>query len=584
MKCSEDRISKISPGLNDDFITDSKVRNESPSDFLPPYIDKKNLSNDPLIVRQDITELTRIKERFEILSQTASDLLRSTELQSTVQNICHRLMEFLSCQVFFNFITIGKETLYLNAYYGIPGEEAEKIKYLEFGTAICGCVARDGKSIVAEYVQTSGDLRANLVRSYGVKAYASHPLLSEGGKVIGTLSFGTTEREIFDGNDISLMQAVADQVAIAMIRMNDQKLLKESEERFSAAFRSNPNALILSRTDDGVILDVNNSFIDLVEWSRDEIIGRNSLPLNIFPDPEERSKITDLLKQKKHLLDHEVTILTKYGHKRLVLLSSNLLKMTQGEIFLLSLQDITEQRKVEQRLHRMMTELEDSNNQLKQFAYVASHDLQEPLRMVSSYMMMLEKRYKDQLDDRAKEYIFYATDGAKRMNELIHDLLSYSRLTAKTESFVEVDLNNTMADISRDLQIAIAETKTIIDFDHMPVIKASPVQIKQLFQNLIQNAIKFRDDENPLIKITFDSDDKEWTFSIKDNGIGISPEHHEKIFLLFQRLHERHKYPGTGLGLAICRKIVERHGGRIWVESEVGNGSNFMFTINKQTS
>ncbi|MDP4175942.1 MAG: ATP-binding protein [Bacteroidota bacterium] len=548
------------------------------------YKNKQELASERELLQRMVQDLRKTKERFEILAQTANELLKSTELQSSVQNICHNIMEYLNCQVFFNYITIDDNKLFLNAYEGIPQEEAEKIRYLDFGSAICGCVARDGECIKAEHIQTSEDQRANLVRSFGVKAYVSYPLLSKGGKVIGTLSFGTKERDIFSQDDLSMINAVADQVAIAMIRMNNQNVIKDNEERFSTAFKSNPSALVLSRLEDGTIQEVNDSFIKLVGWSRDEVIGKSSVSLNIFRDQNERNKNANLLREQKQVNNQEIKINTKTNEERIVLLSSNLLKMSQGDMILTSMQDRTEQRIVEQKLHDTLNELERSNKELEQFAYITSHDLQEPLRMLANFSKLLSNAYKGKLDSRADEYLHFIIDGAKRMQNLISDLLTYARVTARPAPFAQTDLNAIMDEVQRDLQLIISESGTQIFYEQLPVINADPIQIKQLFQNLIQNAIKFRGESEPRIQITHELKDNKWHFSVSDNGIGIKPQFYERIFVIFQRLHEKERYPGTGIGLSICRKIVERHGGSIWVESEEGKGSTFHFTIQKYIS
>lgn len=232
-------------------------------------------------------------------------------------------------------------------------------------------------------------------------------------------------------------------------------------------------------------------------------------------------------------------------------------------------------------LEQQKAELARSNAELAQFAYIASHDLQEPLRMVSSYLQLLSRRYKGQLDTDADEFIDFAVDGATRMQQLIRDLLAYSRVGTRSQPFALVDMNVICQQVLDDLQVAIQEHGATVQVGPLPHVMADATQIGQLLQNLLGNALKFCQTQAPLITVCATPDQKrqEWCFAIKDNGIGIEPVYFERIFLIFQRLHTRAEYPGTGIGLAICKKIVERHGGRIWVESQAGAGSTFFFTL-----
>jgi hypothetical protein len=225
-------------------------------------------------------------------------------------------------------------------------------------------------------------------------------------------------------------------------------------------------------------------------------------------------------------------------------------------------------------------ELARSNTELEQFAYVASHDLQEPLRMVTSYVQLLARRYKGQIDADADDFIDFAVDGAERMRILINDLLQYSRVTTHGKPFTPTNCTTTLHQALANLEVAIKESGAVITHDELPMVLGDETQLTRLLQNLIGNAIKFRKKETrPEIHVSAERTTGEWTFSVCDNGIGIAPEYFERIFMIFQRLHSREEYTGTGIGLAVCKRIVERHGGRIWVESEPRKGSTFYFTI-----
>jgi len=241
--------------------------------------------------------------------------------------------------------------------------------------------------------------------------------------------------------------------------------------------------------------------------------------------------------------------------------------------------DITERKHFESILFRQSEELTRSNAELEQFAYAASHDLQEPLRMVSSYMQLLAERYQGKLDARADKYIGYAVDGAQRMQALINDLLALSRVNSRGTEFKPTNCEEILERVLHDLQTCIGKSQAVVEYDELPVLLADEGQLSQLFQNLIGNAIKFQADRPPHIRIWAEPQAEQWLFSVQDNGIGIAPEYSDRIFVLFQRLHSRQEYSGTGIGLAICKKIVERHGGRIWVESQPDKGSIFKFTL-----
>ena len=236
-------------------------------------------------------------------------------------------------------------------------------------------------------------------------------------------------------------------------------------------------------------------------------------------------------------------------------------------------------RRAEEELKRYAAELKRSNQELQQFAYVASHDLQEPLRMVASYTQLLAKRYKGKLGSDADEFIGYAVDGATHMQALINDLLDYSRVGRKGKDFEPTDCTALLERTLDNLRKAVEESSAKVTHDPLPTVMADDVQLGQLFQNLIGNALKFRSKEPPHIHISAQQKGDKWLFSVRDNGIGIDPGFSERIFTIFQRLHKRGDYPGTGIGLAICKKIVERHGGSIWVKSKPEKGSTFYFTI-----
>ncbi len=235
--------------------------------------------------------------------------------------------------------------------------------------------------------------------------------------------------------------------------------------------------------------------------------------------------------------------------------------------------------KANEQLQQLNNELSQSNQELEQFAYVASHDLREPLRMVSSFTKLLAQRYSGQLDNEADTIINFAVDGATRMETFINDLLTYSRVGINQKSFQTTNCQIVLEEALSHLDLLVQETSAVVKFSALPTIRGDKAQLVQLFQNLIDNAIKYHSSKPPQIEIGAQFQKEQWLFWFQDNGIGIEPKHHKRIFQIFQRLHTRQQYSGTGIGLAICQKIVERHGGGIWVESESGKGSTFYFTL-----
>lgn len=238
-----------------------------------------------------------------------------------------------------------------------------------------------------------------------------------------------------------------------------------------------------------------------------------------------------------------------------------------------------EAREVQDVLVRQAEQLRRSNEELQQFVYVASHDLQEPLRMITAYLQLLTQRYQATLDAKAQEFIGYAVEGARRMKALIDDLLAYSRVGTQGKPFAPVACEEVLATVVQTLRLAVAESQATITHEPLPVIYGDATQLGLLLQNLLSNALKFHDSRPPQISLRAQREGRYWRLAVQDNGIGFDPKHAERIFQVFQRLHTRRDYPGTGIGLAICKKIVERHGGHIWVESQPGQGATFFFTL-----
>ena len=660
-------------------------------------------------VKERTAELLMTNERLNILSQTSGRLLETENPQELINSLCIRVMKFLDCHVFFNYLTDeARGKLYLDSYYGIPERTAESIKWLEFGEAVCGCVARDGVRKIVENIPDVRDPGTELVKSFGVTAYACHPLFTRD-KVIGTLSFGTKTRTKFSESDISMMKNVTDQVSIAITRFRANDLLKKSEEKYRGLMELSPSACLVIRNHRIVLAnsaaltligaeDANNligsskitffhsdyqkKIQDMVKKITDgikvpafeakivrmdkeirdievvagritdsegpaiqiimnDITGRLKAEKSIreskeklemalenarigtweleipsrrlkldermemmfgkepgkydytFDDFEESIHEEDLLHVRdefSHSLNEGKPLETIYRIKNknngISYIRSKALVEKDGKGTPVKMSgvcfDITDMQKgIEKTLFELNEELRRSNRELEQFAYVASHDLQEPLRMISSFTQLLAQRYRDKLDQDANEFIQFAVDGAVRMQFLINDLLEYSRIETRGKKFSPINMQSVLIQVTKNINLMIRDSKAIITNDELPEIVADENQMVQLLQNLFINSIKFCD-KSPHIHISSEEQPDGYLFSIKDNGIGIESRYHEKIFQIFQRLHSRDDYGGTGIGLAICKRIVEGHGGKIWVNSDKGKGSVFYFTILKR--
>ena len=374
--------------------------------------------------------------------------------------------------------------------------------------------------------------------------------------------------------------------AAAQVTLRDISLRKEAEERFYKAFNAIPEPMTIASASEGRYLDVNESFLRVTGYSREEVIGRTSLELKFWERPEDRARLVEILEKQGSVRDLEITFLTKSGEQRTGLDSAEIIERAGEKCILAIFKDITEKKILEQQRKRAeealalrAAELARSNAELAQFAYVASHDLQEPLRMVASYTQLLAKRYGDKLDPDARDFIGYAVDGATRMQALIAELLNYSRVGTHGKAFQPSNCESILERVLAVLKLAVSESGTVVSHDPLPTVMGDEMQLTQLFQNLLANALKFRGQTPPRIHVSAERKENAWQFFVRDNGIGIAPEYAERIFMIFQRLHSRSEYPGTGIGLAICKKIVERHGGRIWVQSQPGSGATFFFTI-----
>ncbi len=359
--------------------------------------------------------------------------------------------------------------------------------------------------------------------------------------------------------------------------------LVQMENRYRGLLEAAPDAMVVVNQSGEIVL-LNVQAEKQFEYSRDELVGQKVT--NIIPDGFAERLIADGLRSADEASAQQIgtgidlTGRRKNGSEFPIELMLSPLESTEGILVTAAIRDITTRKRAESHLLQKVEELNRSNEELQQFANIASHDLQEPLRMVASYTQLLSRRYKGKLDADADEFIAFAVDGASRMQRLIQDLLAYSRVGTKGKELLATSSENALEQALLNLRGAIAEGGAIVTHDPLPTILADEMQLTQLFQNLVGNAIKYQRKGIPKVHISAAMDDDgRWCFSVNDNGLGIDPQYFDKIFGMFQRLHKREEFAGTGIGLAICKKIVERHGGKISVESLPGHGSTFQFTL-----
>ncbi|HWQ47660.1 MAG TPA: PAS domain S-box protein [Methanosarcina sp.] len=360
-------------------------------------------------------------------------------------------------------------------------------------------------------------------------------------------------------------------------RKKAEEDLLESEEKYRTFFESSIDAVLLT-SPDGTIYAANPEACRIFGMTEKEVIKAGRDGVVDTSDPRLQFALEERARTGK--FQGELNYRRKDGTIFPGEMSSAFFHDKNGIVkTAMIIRDVTERKKAEEILKLKLEELQRSNDELEQFAYVSSHDLQEPLRMISSYLQLLQRRYQGKLDEKADKYIYFAVDGASRMQVLINDLLEFSRVTTRAREPEPTDSELILNQVLSNLDLYIKQNKATVTCDPLPEVMVDNTQLAQLFQNLIANGIKFHGEKAPKIYISAERKAEEWLFSVQDNGIGIDPKYSEKIFEVFKRLYKKEEYPGTGIGLAICKKIVERHGGHIWVESELEKGATFYFTL-----
>lgn len=449
-----------------------------------------------------------------------------------------------------------------------------------------------------ETIQNNGFISLPTLETLPEEAVALKEIMSSGGlksmfgvpiffhkEFVGAYIFASFTKEKFWSDEAEPLLKILGQIfANALERKRNDEQLRESEKLHRTIVSNIPKAGVVVFDKDLRIKVVEGRNFSEYQTRIDLMEGRTFEELKNLPYfPYEYSEYDEYNEYYKRVLKGEEITIEKNYLQYYYKIHLCPVKNAKNEVIygLLIAFDITDFKEIENKLQQQAFQLQRSNEDLEQFAYAASHDLQEPLRMVSSYVHLIERKIGEHLSADIKEFMFYAIDGVKRMQELINDILEYSRVERKGKTFSSIELNTVLQAVKFNLQKTIADNNVQLICPDLPSIKADYSQITSLLQNLVDNAIKFKSSKKPIIEIGFTEQKNKYAFFVKDNGVGIEKKYYERIFVIFQRLNNRTEYPGTGIGLSICKKIVERHGGKIWVESVINEGTTFFFELKK---
>ncbi|MEZ4594090.1 MAG: ATP-binding protein [Chloroflexota bacterium] len=407
--------------------------------------------------------------------------------------------------------------------------------------------------------------------------------LEYGRTLLGILDIQDNQINRFSPAEVDALVSLAGHVAVAL--RNAQLFSERRQIQQNLLYQAN----LLQNVSDAVIATDNQFRIQswnkaaekMYGWAAAEVMGQvfDKVVPQIYGEASYEAVMAEFLAQGHW--QGRVTQLRRDGSPLPILASVTAVKDATNTIIgsVAVNRDISNQLAIEEELRQRTRSLEASNEELAQFAYAASHDLQEPLRMITAYLQLLASKHKGTLDEESNEFIAYALDGASRMRQLITDLLAYSRVGQQNQNFTQVNLEKILEQVCLNLEVQVKESQVAITHDPLPTVLADKTQMLQLLQNLISNAIKFKSSSNPKIHLSAEKENGRWLIKVSDNGIGIDPKFSQKIFTIFQRLHTRDEYPGTGIGLAMCKKIIQKHGGEIWVESALGAGATFIVSL-----
>jgi len=579
------------------------------------YLGLRGSNRDITERKQAETALRESETRFRLLSTTAGRLLGSDDPQTIVEGLCRDVMAHLDCQAFFNFLVDDKAgRLRLNVCAGIPDEDARAIKWLDYGVAVCGCVARDRIRIIANDIFHTPDVRTDLIKSYGIQAYCCHPLMAQD-RLIGTLSFGTKNRPHFTPEEVELMRIVTDQVAVAMQRKQHEQNLQESKDYLEHRIEERTQELkaaslytrrlietnldpLVTISAIGKITDINVATEHVTGFSRSELLGSDFS--DYFTEPEKARAGYEKVFQEGFVRDYPLAIRHRSGRVTEVIYNASTYRNEEGDIqgVFAAARDVTELRQAQKELRKSYAELERrveartadlkektvqleaANKELESFSYSVSHDLRAPLRAIDGYARMILKKELGKFDEDTTRKFNAIRSNAHMMGQLIDDLLSFSRLSKKQMSASKLDMESIIMDVWKELQIINNGRNMTLSIRSMPLGYGDRTLIKQVCFNLLANAVKFTKNQDAAhIEAGGSAKNDGNIYYVKDNGVGFDMAYYEKLFGIFQRLHSTDDFEGTGVGLATVQRIIHRHGGRVWAEGKVNEGATFYFSL-----
>jgi PAS domain S-box-containing protein len=544
--------------------------------------------------------LEPVPEGIFMLSMDIGERKAAEELQEAVYSIAQLADRSPSMEDLFKSVhEIIREVMPAHNFYIALYDEADDLISFPFfidEVSVTAPARKAGDGLTEYVLRTQKPLRINSeqydellqsgeveVRGTPAPIWLGVPLTIEG-KTIGVMAVQHYSDPTAYGEDEQrILEFVSSEVTRAINHKRGEAALQEEKDR-AQRYLDIAGIMFVALDEQGIVTLINHKGCEVLGYEEEEIIGKNWFDnfLPIWIQGEVINTYSKLMSGDIETVEYyENPILTKDREERIIAWHNSVLTDEVGNNIgtLSSGEDITERKEAERKLTRTLIDLKRTNLELEQFAFIASHDLQEPLRLIVNYLQLLESRYKGKLDTTADEFIDFAVGGAKRLQELIQSLLAYSRVGTRSTAHKLVDCDEVLSDIIDRLQGRIIENGAEISRDPLPVVSTDGRQIQQVMEKLLDNAIKFRGEDPLKIHVSANRRDGEWIFSFRDNGIGIDPQYSDRIFVVFQRLHSDDAFPGTGIGLAISKRIVERLGGRIWLKSELGKGSTFYFTL-----